>query len=122
AAGEVDQALAALDQLDADYEVDGVALKTAALTRAGALGLNAASNRILAESCLRVVDEAVAQEKWEPATKLLNMAEGAARRSQSVTLLKLVQTRTQDLHEFEKESEAARSAEKTLKDQPGDPQ
>src|SRR5262249_35214751 len=112
--------LAALEALDADFEIDLLDMKAKALATC-AKTAGAAAARTLAESCLAAADEAGRAERVDVAEGLLGTAETAAGRSQTPALVTRAQAKDRELKEAKKDAEQARAAEASLKEKPDDP-
>src|SRR5262249_20941083 len=98
------------------------AMRVAALTTvARVAGTAAPANKLLAESCLTAVVEAVAEEKPEAATQLLKLAGPAAKPALVEALSARVQTLGQAARDAQKDPTAARAAADVLRDKPDDP-
>jgi serine/threonine-protein kinase len=120
-AGDARAALQAIDRLDRFYEVDALDLKLKALAAAAQRATTPAANRALAESALAVLDDLVTAEAYEPAHRLIPLAEAAARKAQQAAFFSQVDARLKEAKDAEKDYEAAQPARATLKDKPDDP-
>jgi hypothetical protein len=119
--GDVTTALKAIDQLTQEYEIDGLELKLALLTTGSKSATTVATERVLTESALVFLDEAVAADNYEAALRVAAVAEASARRSQSMALLSRAEARTKEVREAQQELEKSKTATATLKDMPEDP-
>ncbi len=120
-AGDVSVALTAAEETIRGYEVEPLPLKLATLTAVGKITTTAAANKELAEAVLRVLDEALVDDQFDTAAKLLAVAEPAARGAMSTALVNKVQARIKDLDDLKQEAGAAQGAAETLRRKPDDP-
>ncbi len=120
-AGDVSVALTAAEETIRGYDVEPLPLKLATLTAVGKLTTTAAANKELAEAVLRVLDEALTEDQFDTAAKLLAVAEPAARGAMSTALVSKVQARIKDMADLKQEAEAAQNAAETLRRKPDDP-
>jgi hypothetical protein len=118
--GDLTTALKAIDQLAHEYEVDELELKLALLTAISKSVTTVAGQKALAESALVVLDDALAAEKYDAAVRVAGIAEQAARRAQSQTLLSRAEAKLKEVGEAKQEFEKSRAAAATLKDMPDD--
>src|SRR5262249_7509411 len=119
-AGDVDAAFRALEPLAKEFEVDGLALRVAALTTAAPAAKTPAAHQALAETGLDLIDEAGAGEKFEAGLGALNGAEAAGETGESPALTTRVKARGDELRALVKEYEAVKTARAKLKDSPDD--
>jgi hypothetical protein len=121
-AGDYEAAFRVIDQMAKEYAVDALELKTAALTAASQTASIPAAGKALAESALALIEGAVAEDSYEAATRLLPVAEAAAKKAQSVSLVAQVAARGQEVRDLHQSYEAAKAALATLKEKPDDPE
>jgi hypothetical protein len=120
-AGELTAAFQAVDKLAESYDVDVLAMKSAVLTALSRTASSAMAGQILAETCLTLVEDAVSSERHEIASRLLALAEPAARKTKSSALLTRVQGLGREVREAQNEFEQATAAAETLKQTADDP-
>jgi WD40 repeat protein len=120
-AGDVAVALSAAEETIRTYEVEPVPLKLATLTAVSRGVATAPANKELVDAILLVLDDVLAADDFDTATKLLALAEPAARSAMSAALASKVQGRVKDLTELKKESEAVQAAAESLRQKPDDP-
>ncbi len=119
--GDVSTALGAAEEIGKLYEVDGLALKTQALTASAGASKTPETATALAEAWLQVADEAVAADKFREAKALAGKAEAAAKVSKDAALVKRVQKRGDEIEYLEREQKKVKDAEKVLETNPNDP-
>jgi formylglycine-generating enzyme required for sulfatase activity len=119
--GDVSTALGAAEEIGKLYEVDGLALKTQALTATAGAAKSREAATALAEACLQVAEEAAAADKFREAKVLAGKAEAAARVAKDAALVKRVQKRGDEIEDLEREQRKVKEAEKVLETNPNDP-
>jgi choice-of-anchor C domain-containing protein len=119
-AGDLDAAFRALGILADEFDVDGVTLRVAALTRAAAVTKTAEAQQVLGETGLDLIDDAIAVENFEAGLEALKAAETAAGKAKSEALAERVKERGNELREIVKEYEGVKTARAKLKDAPND--
>jgi serine/threonine-protein kinase len=121
-AGDMDTALAAIDQLEADYAIDALGMKIAALERASRLPLGSQGLRGVSDAALELAEDYMIRDQYEEAGRLFGIAESAAKVSKVAGLLPRIQNRLREFAEIREAYELARPAVEVLKTQPGDPE
>jgi serine/threonine-protein kinase len=112
-AGDLDGAFKAVDVLAREYAVDAIVMKTVTLEAASRTTKLPAGNKPLVEAALRLVDEAVVSDRYDVASRLLTVADVAARRV-TAGLAQVVEARTSETQQIEKEYKQVKPALETL--------
>jgi hypothetical protein len=94
-AGDVSLALQAADEIARTYEVDPIAVKTAALSPAVAAVVDKEAARELVDVIVPLIQEAIDADNYPAAFALGQLAEAAARKTQSPALVLDVQRRNE---------------------------
>src|SRR5262249_29332722 len=101
--GDAVAVLAAIDELAQEYTIKALEMKVTSLTAAGRNAHTPAANKVLAESSLALIEEAVAADNLEAAERLASLADAAAHKTTHVALVTQVQARDKELKEIQKE-------------------
>jgi tetratricopeptide (TPR) repeat protein len=120
-AGDFLVALRAIDQLSQWFSVNLLEMKLACLGNAVQIPQMPAVCRTIAEASLHLVDDAVDEDNYPAAIRLLEIADGAGKRSNSPVLLQRIQARNREVAETAKAFLAARAAAAMLEKVPDDP-
>jgi WD40 repeat protein len=118
--GDAVAVLVAIDELAKEYTVKAIDMKLTALTATSRNAHSPAANKVLAESFLLLVDEALAAENFEAAERLTSLADAAAHKTTHVALVTQTQARDKEVKEIQKEHEAAKEALAKLEKNPDD--
>jgi WD40 repeat protein len=119
--GDAVAVLAAIDELARGYAVNAFEMKATALAATGRNANTPAANKVLAESYLALIDEALAADDFGAVVHLASLADAAAHKAGNVALLSQVQAREKEVKEIQKESEAVKEAKAKLEQTPDDP-
>jgi hypothetical protein len=119
-AGDFATALAAAEETEKAYAVDGLAMKAQTLSAARPPRLVETSGP-LAESCLALIGDALASNRLDLAADLAGKAESAARETKDAGLLKEAQRRRRDVEAARQAWPMAQAAEMILASAPDDP-
>ena len=87
AAGDCESAMPAIDQMAALYRVDSLAMKTAALAEAVENARGASAQKTIAQNALELTGQAVEARRLDEASKLAEVANSAARKSNNRPLM-----------------------------------
>ncbi len=98
-AGDVQTALAAVDEMARAFDVDAIALRMTALTAVGKSAKQPSEFRTLAEALLALLDELIATDQYEAADKAAVQAQQFSRRSGDSALSLRTTTRMKDVAE-----------------------
>ncbi len=120
AAGDAQQALAAVAELDRGYAVNGPEMRLTALTATNKALATVAQARALVEGCFDAADAADDVDDYDTALKFLALAGEAARRAQAPALQARVANRDRELRDAQKDLEKVKASRDTLKDHPDD--
>jgi serine/threonine-protein kinase len=118
--GDLDLVIRSIDEMAARFAINAGEMKIAALNRASQSLLGPTGSRALAEIGLELAGEALDEENYSTATRLLEIAEAAAKKAGSPALHTHVQKRSKDIAEIAKEYVLAREAAELLKTKPLD--
>lgn len=120
-AGDVEQALKAVNELTRTYATNGVALKAEVCELAAPAITKPASFGFLAEVALGAFHDALDEDDYDTATRLLKVADAAAARSKIVAVARAVEARRKDVASLKAEAEKAIPLQARLEQQPNDP-
>jgi hypothetical protein len=118
-AGNAPAALGAIDELARDYAIPALDMKAAAM-EAAAKAPGVSANRLLVESILSVIDDAIAADRYEHAARLLKAAENVARINKVAP--PGIAVRARELEQLRKEFETVGTTWQTLVAVPNDPE
>ncbi len=121
-AGDITGAFQAVADLAREFAADPLLMKADVLTRAGQKATTPEAQRMLAETALTLVDEALGGEAPFEAVRLLGLAEEQATRAKSLALIARIQKRARELETLRKDFEAIRPAAEKLRSNPRDPE
>ena len=120
-AGDATIAMAAADAIAADWQVDGLRLKSQSLA-ATAANLRDAAQRIqFVASASSVVDRAIAESRYDVARSIVALATSASRASGDADAIKSVAAQSERVATLATAYESAADAYVTLKSKPSDP-
>ncbi len=120
--GDMNTALAAIDESARHYEIDGLELKASVLSTATTLVRSPADASTFAEACLVVVDEAIRVDKFDLAKSLVRKAEKALESAKDSAKLDGAQRKMMEIEEMQGEAEKAKTASEVLALNPDDPE
>jgi hypothetical protein len=121
AAGDVDTALNAVNELGRRFRVDALKMKVDVLERAATKARLPADHRALLPQFARVSGEATAAERFELARQLGRFATASAARSRDVAARKKIADQLEKLEQLEEAFAAVKHAVAVLEEQPTDP-
>jgi hypothetical protein len=121
-AGDAGKALLAVEEMVQGFLLDGIELKLAALTEVAKTAATPPAFKDLADNARPVLEEAIAADRFDLASRIHTLAESAALKSQTPPLLALVQARGKELPDLQKEWEAYQAARALLEKTPEDPE
>ena len=121
-AANAEAALKAVRRIVDTYEVDAIRMKVDCLRAVGAAAKSSSQHGALARQAFSLVDEAVAEDRFEAAAQLAEIAEESARRARNYTLLKQIVARMKKLEELERTHGEFQKAMARLEEQPADPE
>jgi hypothetical protein len=119
-AGNAATCLQAIDELAREYEIDALAMKAEWLATTGTFATPGASSA-LAETCLSLVDEAVAADNHELALRLVSVAVDTARKARLTALSNRAEARRKEVLALQKEFDEVKEARAKLRETPDDP-
>ncbi len=120
-AGEAGIALQAVDEITRAYQVDGPAMKLAALLAAAAKARSSKQRKAVVEAAIPLIHAAVDQDDYATAKRLAPKMLDLARRSRDRALLKKMVAIGRDVAASEKAHAEAEKARAVLEDNPIDP-
>lgn len=118
--GDLDTLLAALDGMSAGFKIDPVALKSAFLLKAEAAVLAPEDQKNLAEALMQATRDALALDRFEPASKTAASALTVAKKSKDLALATRADGLSKSIQEAKAAFEKAHAAESVLKSAPDD--
>ncbi len=113
-------AFQAIEELDYDYEIDGLDQKISALEKASTVQVQVAYARRLIERALLLVDQLAAADQYDAVPKVLEAAKAVAQKANDRGQLKRIQERAEEVDKQHKDGEAIRKAIAVLKEKPDD--
>jgi hypothetical protein len=119
-AGSAATCLQAIDELAKEYDIDALGMKAEWLATTATFATPAVSSS-LAETCLALVEEAVAADHYELALRLVSVAVDAARKARSPTLSSKAEARRKEVQALQKEFDEVKEARAKLRETPDDP-
>jgi hypothetical protein len=119
-AGNAPACLEAIDELAKGYDIDALAMKAEWLA-ATSRTATAIGSLPVADTCLGLVDDALAGDHYELALRFLATAADAARKVRSVALSSKIETRRKEVQASQKEFEEVKEARAKLRQTPDDP-
>ena len=120
-AGDARTALRAIDRLGDSYPVAVLEMKLAVLTTAGHSATSVPAMESLVLGALGTLDQAIAADDYDAATRLASLAESTAQRSKQVQLIVDTQARSQEVRLLAEDVAHIASARERLRQQPNDP-
>ena len=120
--GNLTLAFAATDEAVREFDIDGAALKGAALVAIGQTLMAPDEIKSAAVRILKYVDEAVAAEDFEAATKAAAAVAAMARRAKDIPLLSKADAKVKELDEWKSRVEKLKKANEALAKNPNDPE
>ena len=119
--GDLDLVFRCVDELAERFAVNALEMKMGSLTRASQVTLSPAAAKAIAEVAVELAGDALDGENYNLATRLLEIAEPAAKKAGSPALVSHVAKLTKDIAELAREYADARNALEILKTRPLDP-
>jgi hypothetical protein len=117
---EIQLTMDAVDRMARLFDVDGLALKSAALSAAGKNAKTAADSSALAEATLRLLEEQISLDQYEAAEKSAATAVLHARKANEPGLLQRATTRSKEMAEAKARFQAMKGVLQTLAKSPDD--
>lgn len=120
-AGDLDLALKAAGQMAKQYQANGSILKAKIIESMASYYPDPNSNRTLAEYGIAAVNEAIENDDYEAAARLLKITESAAKTGRNVPLVTAAGARTRELETLKAEYEKIKKVLAGLQDKPDNP-
>jgi WD40 repeat protein len=120
--GDAVAVLGAIDELARDYTIKPLEMKVVFLSAVARNAHTPAANKVLAESFLALIDNALAVDNFETALRLASLADAAARKTTHVSLVTQVEARDKEVHDMQKEHDAVKDVAAKLEKDPDDPE
>ncbi|HEV7224471.1 MAG TPA: hypothetical protein VGN42_17315 [Pirellulales bacterium] len=121
AAGDLDLAWQAVDELAQSHVVDAIALKQQSLAEIGKGAKSPQQTHEMADAACRLLADALAAGQPAAAKKIAAQAQSFAKRAKDAALVKEIGVRTRNAGKWAAEFEQASAARETLKTKPDDP-
>jgi hypothetical protein len=118
--GDVDTAMAAVDRMAAAYEIDSVGDRAAVVVKAAKKVTRTDDHKRLAARCQTIIRQAIADERYDLADSVANVAVASAERSRDTTLASAVWKDVKAVKAAKKEFEGVPPALAVLQTQPDD--
>jgi hypothetical protein len=119
-ASALQQALLAVNEITNSFATAGGALKAEICETVAPAHTGPKTSEFLAEVALGAVDDAIADDEFDAAARLLKVAKPAATRSKTVALVRAVEARSSDVELLQGEAERVKAALAVLEKQPDD--
>lgn len=116
--GRADLIVSAIDEMARRYQIDGLEMKAEQLKKAAR---TITTRRAVARLCLDLIHEAVLADRFDLAMDFARTGYAAAEKANEDTLREQILTRGRQTLSLEKEFQRAQQAEKTLAENPNDP-
>ena len=114
-------AFQAIDAMAETFQVNSLEMKTAVLTKCAVFLRTPEQHNSASEEALKLVDQAVTQDKLTVANQLADLALAEARKAREKELITQAQSRITELAELAKSYEEVKTAKVTLEKTPDDP-
>jgi hypothetical protein len=121
AAGDAETVLRAIDEMAKSYELDALGAKASALDKTAKAQRLTDESKSLVTQAFRVINEAIANNRFDVASSLGELAIASARKARDGELVKLAVERKKEIDDAEKNFAAVVQALATLDDKPTDP-
>jgi WD40 repeat protein len=121
-AGDPGLSFAAIRELAKDHRVDVLGMKITALERFGRSVTTGHGNKLVVEMALGAMEEALATDHYDEASRLLKIAEAALPKTTGPSLKSLVQARGKEVASWRVEYEQVRGMADRLAKDPKDPE
>jgi hypothetical protein len=118
--GDLELVFKCLDELSERFAINAMEMKIASLTRASQATLSPAAAKALAEITLELAGDALDDDNYTMATRLLEIAEPAAKKVGSPALVSHMQKLTKEITDLAREYAEAKAAMETLRRTPLD--
>ncbi len=120
AAGDTGTMATAIDELDELFDVDGLKLKSSGYFQASKAALPPAEFGPMSRELIDLIDATIAEDRFDLAVKLVDVATECARRSKDNELIKQSGDKKRDITAFKKQFDTIDAALQKLKDSPED--
>ena len=121
-AGDGQTAIQAVDAMAKTFQVDAVVMKTDVLAVLAKRARQSAEHKAIVEQAARLIDQAVAADKFELAETLGAMGLASAKQSGATPLTKQLRSRIAEVKEIAEAYEQVKAAAATLDAKPTDPE
>lgn len=119
--GDLNAATNCIGEAAQEYMVDVAEMQLGVLETAAKTAASAEANLKLAEAALTALENALAADNFEAASRFVAVAEAAARKAKSPSLVKRAETRGKEVHDLARAYEPVKAAVEKLREQPDDP-
>ena len=119
-AGDCDTAFHAIEEMAAAFSIDTLEMNVQALTKAASVTKKTDGQEQIVEAALTVINQAVAQDKYDVADRLGRLALTAAHKARDAALVRRTQARIKEIATAAKAFEEVEAAMKTLEEKPLD--
>lgn len=117
-AGNLPLALDCIDAINESFLIDALAMKGDVVTRAGPRANSQGDYQDVVSACMEVMDDAVASDRYDVAMKVTSLADTAASKIKSMTIVNEVDSRVKEIRQMSAEYNRASSAMNLLKKDP----
>src|SRR3954462_4333149 len=114
-AGNIAVALDAIDAMDQSYIIDALAMKADTVAKAGPSANTQGRHLEVISSCMEIMEDAIAQDRYDTAMKITSLADAAATQSKSMVLVGVIDARVKEIRLLNAEYNRAKSAMTRLK-------
>jgi hypothetical protein len=120
--GNLEVAFAAIDRLAAEYEVDQISLRAAAITDGAKIPRSQSELEIFCQKVGLVIEQCVQADRYDLARTLGEVALSSSRKSKNAELTRSVVIRNKEVVQIEHEFVSIRAPLKALDENPTDPE
>jgi WD40 repeat protein/serine/threonine protein kinase len=120
-AGDVPTVVMAVEEMARAYAVDGPEVKLAALSKASQSATTSAAHQAVVEAVFNLLGEPLAADHFEPAGRLIALAESSARKAGNPGLVSRVDALSKEVSSLRKAHVEVQTALEVLKKDPADP-
>ncbi|MFH1264311.1 MAG: hypothetical protein ABIK89_01190 [Planctomycetota bacterium] len=120
-AGDISAAFRAIEEMARSYEIDGRKLKSTVLADMARPTKTRTENRAFAATALAAINGVIADDDYETAQRLAELALPAAQKARDGTLVRQIRAKTKEIEEGAEAYQAFQNVLATLKEKPDDP-
>jgi hypothetical protein len=118
--GDAETAINACGETVKYFKVNGAELKLKTFEAVSRNLKTLEANKALVQACLAAMDEAVAADGYEDASRMATLAEGVARKTKELPLISQIQAKAKEIRELQGEFAKVKAAKEVLFAKPDD--